>query len=596
MIEQSIHVKIKTKEGILGTLKISSDINSELDNKFKSIETKKVKGMTLNNIKKDYALDTYTPIQYCVLSSYSTDIFLLEETEYTFSFELNKKITNLDKLEVFDHLRKHVHGRSNFRFSHLKDVWIANVNFRGFAGKTFINIIYEDVEIYSLMVEVRTKKLGYDNEYSQMIADLAKYSSGLLFNVKSSLYQNYILPPDNLTRGTLYEYYMLLEYLFRPENLPSVSEYLSRNLYSLLENTSELVPTPLVSNIGANEIAELSSNPHHISETTKQYSIYNDEDKYYIPLMINEMKYVDNINVPENRFYKYFLEFIRDLINKLYHENPDAKQVKLSLKHYNDIINSILSHKYFKDISRLDYVSLNSQVLQKKEGYREILQYYLMFEFGLKISFDDLTDEFRGYQKELSKVYEIWQYFQLIEILNAMTVSDKDLENFVDTENWTITLENIKKLDYFKPLVINDKEIEVILRYNYSFESSETYKNGDLSTYSEQLDPDYTIQLKYENTTKFIHFDAKYKIKKGTYKKEDIHKMHTYKDGINDTLGAFVLYPGENPKTIYYEKDGCFGAVGALCLKPGTTNKNQKEIKKFIKEFVREWLETFKKG
>ena len=167
---------------------------------------------------------------------------------------------------------------------------------------------------------------------------------------------------------------MLLEYIFRPQNLPAVSEYLSRNLYSLLEDKSELVPTSLASNIGESEIAELSSNPHNISETTEDYSIYENENKYYVPLMVNQLKYEDNIDVPENRFYKYFLEFIRDLIAKLYDNgNCDYNQIKLSLEYYYDVINSILSHRYFKEISRLDYVPLNSQVLQKKEGYREIL-------------------------------------------------------------------------------------------------------------------------------------------------------------------------------------------------------------------------------
>ena len=62
MVEQSINVKIKTKEEVLGTLTISSNVNIQLENKFKEIESKKIKGMVFNNIEKDFALDTYTPI------------------------------------------------------------------------------------------------------------------------------------------------------------------------------------------------------------------------------------------------------------------------------------------------------------------------------------------------------------------------------------------------------------------------------------------------------------------------------------------------------------------------------------------------------
>ena len=591
MIDQSINVEIKTKEGTLGTLKIASTINSQLESYFCDIESKKVKGMVLENIRKDQVLDILTPIQYCVLPSHLTDFFLLEETEYTFSFISNSQFANDDKLKVFDFLMDHSHGKSEIYFSHINDVWIANVNFRSFVGKTFIDIVYDGEKIFNLMLEVRTKKLDYDNEYSQMIADLSKYSSGLMFNINASLYQNHILSND--LKSSLYEYFMLLEYLFRPENLPSVCEYLSRNLYSLLENTSELVPTPLASNIGAREIAELSSNPHHISETSDQYSIYEFESRHYAPLMINEIKYFDNIDTPENRFYKYFLEFIRDLIVKLYRSNPGENQIKLSLEKYYGIINSVLSQRYFNDISRLDYIPLNSQVLQKKEGYREILQFYLMFEFGLKIHFKDLTDNFRGFQKELATIYEIWGFFELNDIIDNLTDSKIDFETFVDTDNWSLRIAKGMVIPYSKKLNIDNYEVNLKLMYNYSFYHSNEYGNGKLKSYSEQMDPDNTLVIECNGITRLMHFDTKYKLVDGKYNPDDIRKMHAYKDGINDSIGAYVLYPGDNHyDVVFNETDGSFGSVGAFSLKPQRRNNDQKErIKRFIRETIRDAID-----
>lgn len=587
MVDQSINVEIKTKMGTLGTLKIASTINTQLESYFCDIESKKVKGMVLENIKKDHVLDISTPIQYCVLPLHLTDFFLLEETEYTFSFISNSQFANDDKLKVFDFLMDHSQGKSEFYFSHINDVWIANVNFRSFVGKTFIDIVYDGEKIFNLMLEVRSKKLDYDNEYSQMIADLSKYTSGLMFNVNSSLYQNHILSND--LKSTLYEYFMILEYLFRPENLPSVCEYLSRNLYSLLENTSELVPTPLASNIGASEIAELSANPHHISETTNQYSIYDFKGKHYAPLMINEIKYFENIDVPENRFYKYFLEFIRDLIVKLYRNNPRENQIKISLKKYYDIINSVLSQRYFNDISRLDYIPLNSQVLQKKEGYREILQFYLMFEFGLKIHFKDLTDNFRGFQKELAKIYEIWGYFQLIDIVDKLTDTKSGFEDFVDIDKWSISISNINYLDHFNKFDIDGNEVKVKLMYNHSFNHSNYYGNGKLQSYSVQMDPDNTLIIECNGVTRLMHFDTKYKLVDGNYNTDDIRKMNAYKDSINDSIGAYVLYPGDkdDDNEIFKETDGSFGSVGAFCLKPKKNNDNQKKL---IKDFIYETI------
>ena len=589
MVDQSIDVVIKNKDEIMGVLSISSKLSDNICDKYQDIGSKKINGMDFKNIEKDYNLDKITPIQYCVLPSYSTSIFLLEETEYTLSFVASKNFKKGD-IKVFDYLKTHNHGKSQMAFTHRNDVWIANINFRSYVGKTFIDLKFESF-IYELMVEVRTKKLNYDSEYSDMIAELSKYSSGLLFNVNASLYQNHIFSKDIKT--TLYEYFMLLEYLFRPQNLPAVCEHISRNLYSLLNTTYELVPTVLASNIGENEIAELSSNPQYISETTEEYSIHSDGGKYYVPLMIKEKKYKDNIDVPENRFFKYFLEFIRDLISKLYDNgNCDDNQIKLSLKYYYNVINSILAHRYFDEISRLDYIPLNSQVLQKKEGYRDILEYYLMFEFGLKISFNDLTDKFRGFEKEVANIYEIWCYFQLIDIVNDLTCSTYDFETFVDINTWSLSLDNINVLNYFNTLHVRDYDVNLTLMYNYEFKHSENYENGIFSSYSENLKPDNTLVIECNGIKKLIHFDAKYKLKYGSYKPEDVNKMNTYKDAINDTIGAYILYPGKNSKVVYPENDGSYGSVGAFSLKPENTKRYKNEIKKFIEKTINELFDN----
>ena len=205
--------------------------------------------------------------------------------------------------------------------------------------------------------------------------------------------------------STSYEDFMLLEYLFRPENLPSTFEYLSNNLYTLLENQIEEVPTSMASNVGPNELIDVFSNPRNLYKTKESNSLWNQRTNGYIPIKINETKHVDTIDVPENRFYKNFLEFIESLIISLINKTEEG-YVRDKLYEYKEEISYYLSQRYFKDISIMDYAPLNSQVLQKKEGYRDILEYYLMFEFGFKMNWSDITNDFRGYEKKLSTLYE----------------------------------------------------------------------------------------------------------------------------------------------------------------------------------------------
>ena len=88
----------------------------------------------------------------------------------------------------------------------------------------------------------------------------------------------------------------------------------------------------------------------------------------------------------------------------------------------------------------MDYAPLNSQVLQKKEGYRSILKYFLMLESGFKISWNDFSKNFTAFQKELWKLYQYWVYFELVDILEDISSSKIDYESLINHDNWSVNL------------------------------------------------------------------------------------------------------------------------------------------------------------
>ena len=298
-------------------------------------------------------------------------------------------------------------------------------------------------------------------------------------------------------------------------------------------------------------------------------------------MRINETKHVDTIDVPENRFYKNFLEFIESLIISLLKKTEEG-YVKDKLFEYKEEISYYLSQRYFKDISVMEYAPLNSQVLQKKEGYRDILEYYLMFEFGFKMNWSDITNDFRGYEKKLSTLYEYWCYFELIHIVKELTGSKINFEDVfeIDKQNWNIHLKEgiIKELDF----EIDNQLIKINLMYNKTF-------NKDKGTYSVEMRPDYTLEFIINNNSYKIHFDAKYRLNiyDESFKNQDIIKMHSYKDAIENTLGAYVLYPGEK-KEIFEENE--LESVGAFPLNPGDDQNEKRILVKFIDNLLEKLL------
>lgn len=535
-------------------VKITTDIGIitlSCESKYSYNNIDQIDNISLTNIPITYNPTQTIPIIYNKTNEFA-NICLLEEFKYDISFE-----SNCNELDVFKTLNN-FKDNSPITLLEFENNYKGYLQFSSYVGKTFLDIYRKEVCIFSLPIEIQSRKLNYNKHYPLMIGDLSEYSSGIIFELNSPIYQEFHLENENQSP---YEKFMLLEYILREEHLPSIIEYLSRNLYSTLENVKEEVPIAVASNAGPTDLIDAVL----------------DADEFYnnIPLKINETKYEDTIDIAENRFYKYFLELISDLIEDLLLEIDDGYAYdKLNI--YKQELNYYLSQKYFKEISILDHIPLNSQVLQKKEGYRDILSYYLMFEFGFKLNWKELSDKFKGHEKKVFELYEYWCYFKLMEIMQELSDCEINFEDIFVISDDGVSIELREGI--ITSFVYNGVEIDLL--YNKTFKNSdEEYKS-----YSVNLRPDYTLRV-HSDETYFIHFDAKYKmyVDSEKFKNEDIVKMHAYKDAIPNTIGAYVIYPGTKNE-LYYENDKQVESVGAFGLIPGEERTNR--ISNFLEKLI----------
>lgn len=519
-------VKITTPLGII-TLSSKSYYSQNNTDKLDDIE--------LINVPIRYNYSSDIPIIYNKTNEFAK-VCILEELKYDISFE-----TTHSNLELFKTLNNFP-DNSPLTLFKFDNNYKGSLQFSSYVGKTFLDIYQDNECVFKLPIEVQSRKLNYHKHYPKMIGDLSNYASGIIFELNSPSYQEFILENNNQSP---YEKFMILEYIFQEEHLPSIIEYLSRNLYSTLENIKEEVPISFADNIAPNDLIDAILDSEELHDN--------------IPLRINETKYEDTIDVAENRFYKYFLELIADYIDQLLKEIDEGYAYD-KLKIYKSELNYYLSQKYFKKISRLNYIPLNSQVLQKKEGYRDILSYYLIFEFGFKLKWRELSDEFKGHEKKVFELYEYWCYFKLVEIMEHICDMKVNFEDIFEISEDKLSIQLKEGIGN----TFNYKGMTVRLLYNKTFRQSDEYYNS----YSVQLRPDYSLEVHTSNKIYYIHFDAKYKmhVDSETFKNEDIVKMHAYKDAIQNTIGAYVLYPGSKPK-IFYENE--FESVGAFGLIPG---------------------------
>jgi hypothetical protein len=610
MIEQKVIIHLIDGESDqIGTLTVSSlDFRGS-----KSPDINISNSIILNNVPMVDEPDNLTPIQYCPdIGANFAKLMFLEETEYQILFESSEVNAGYEVLYSLTKINDAHFKPFRFELGDKNTYKIAGtLNFRSYVGKSFLDVRKNGVNSDKIPIEVRSKKIDYFSQYSAMIADLSQHSLSLIFEVNSPLYQEFEI--DYRQKETYYEDFMFLEYLFREENLPSIFEYLSKNLHSQLKNHTETVPISFASNVNQNTLKNIISKPNKLLKSQSGLEIANKLNGH-LPYEIDQTKHEDVIDIPENRFFKYFLELIRDLVEKLL-ESSSEGYINDKLLYFSDEIGYYLSSKFFNHISAMEYVPFNSQILHKKEGYREIFQYFLMLEFSFRLSWDEINSQFKGFEKKLSELYEYWCYFKLLKVLNELSVHKINFEDVftINKDNWSISIKKgVKSCKKFR-LLLYGREIEIELFYNLRFSEGSEYRS-----YSLAFKPDYTLLVTIGNVTNYIHFDAKYrseleivdfydKIESSTkldeeiekrdsleekeyvFKDGDIYKMHTYKDSILMTEGAYVLYPGNKTKQ-FFESNTIIPSVGAFSLTPGNDEIEEDNLEIFIKNVLKTLL------
>ncbi|MBP2046732.1 DUF2357 domain-containing protein [Methanobacterium aggregans] len=625
MVEQRVLIHLQDKKGNeLGLLTISA-----ITNGLKNGETFKKGFLTLENVPLVEKPDDETPIQYHSNNELNdlSKLMLLEETKYQVLFETQipfedepkvLKTIQQGKAKIFEELRFKISSDESYKCAGI-------LNFHSYVGKSFFDVEMGGVESVPCPFEVRSKKIGYLDHYPAMIGDLSEVASGMIYEMDSPLAQ--YLEFHRKPKETLYEDFMFLEYLFRLENLPTAYEYIKRNMYSLLESYVEVVPASFASNLGPSEMLDVISRPEHLFKSDDTPKDWPSSLKGYVPDTITQRYHHETIDTSENRFLKYFLELldklIEDLIKQLL-ELKDEGYVLDELYKYQRIVQDYLSEKWVRNVGKLNYLPLNSQVIQKREGYRDIFKYFIQFEFSFRLQWDEVEDRIKGYERKLSELYEYWCYFKLIKVLNKLSNQKLVYTDIykISKDKWSIKVKRGRdSLQKFN-IKFNDREITLNLMYNRLFSQNTKYKS-----YSLPFRPDYTIFIEFEGETYFVHFDAKYKSegrvldfyeKIGSnlpsdeiydaeeelvnerdaeeqisrkYKYGDVYKMHTYKDAILFTEGAYVLYPGDEERIFHEISSKPIPSVGAFPLTPGKDGVEEENLLLFIKAILKNILE-----
>ncbi len=492
-----------------------------------------------------------------------------------------------------------------------------------FVGKLEIPIQLKETEVTltTIELEVQSVKTGYRDDYRDMLEFITEKCTDLLMqaNAPASHYFDIDYTKDS---QTLYQKFAFIKSVIGTDEF---SEAVHRIVSFPVTRWSEISESKDIRN------ARRFSNAS-IKEIIKGRNRTNLPDTHYLksygldslPGKITSIRKADSVDTPENRFVKHalevFLKFCGDInkkAKKFRHKKTENESETLIGE-----LESQLHHSFFKEISRPTTLKLNSPVLQRKEGYREILRVWLMFDLAARLIWTGGDDIYSGGKKDIATLYEYWLFFQLLDLFSDLfSIESTDIADLIKetSDGLSLQLKQGKVTALSGMYDSGSRKLNIRFNYNRSFGGKNTYPAS--GSWTTTLRPDYTLSIwpfgikeceaEKQELIVHIHFDAKYKVanlfeildrdnesqlnkektenRKGIYKNADLLKMHAYKDAIRRTGGAYVLYPGEEPirQKGFHE---IIPGLGAFPVRPSKTETGITELKVFINEVIDHFL------
>lgn len=486
--------------------------------------------------------------------------------------------------------------------------------------------------IDKIQLEVHSVKSDYRTDYRFMLESITEKCTDLIMQIDSPINQHFETD-FNKNPETLYQRFSFVKSLIDSKEFEEAIQKIVSNPTTKWEEEHEEKDIRRIRRFNQKNIKQLvtKSNRLQISSNhflNKSYGLTS------IPTKIDSTRKTESIDTAENRFIKHSLEEFL-----FFCENCELKFEKYSNAKFESgllvtKISTLLNQSFFKQISRPTSLKLNSPVLQRKSGYREVLNAWLKFDLAAKLIWNGGDNVYSAGKKDIATLYEYWLFFTLLDLLKEVfEIEPKSIEELIQYDKGQLTL-NLKQGTAIALKGIYKSEtrnLNIQFSYNRSFGGGKTFpKSG---SYTTTLRPDYTLSIWPEEIKEakdaeitelitHIHFDAKYKVnnfyeliskskdeelteeenielineeleevKKGTFKNQDLLKMHAYKDAIRRTAGAYVLYPGEGKDEPFRGFHELIPGLGAFVIKPNKDDKDKEHLKNFLKKVVANFID-----
>jgi len=486
------------------------------------------------------------------------------------------------------------------------------LNFESRAGTSYLDLEVDTGIKIDIPVEVLTQKLDYYEEFQELLHQISEYNAELLIRFDTATETTFGVTSE--TEISPMAELMAFRRLFRNGRLSTYVREIINN------------PSTKTTSLTVKEDAAFVTNPDWatLAQSAMDYDfmhggVLKENFSGYTPLNLPDRKIKISVDTKDNRFVKTSLQLLRSRLNQLKVRMPKKyASSKTVMQTWSEELDSLLFNPFWNEIGASEEFP-SSMVMANRKGYREYMMFYLVFGLSIKLESENTLLSIGGDIKQVFHLYEMWCYLMMHEVLCDLTKSTGNPELSFANKDRKFMKDLISRND--KPILFtflhNGKEVTLSLFYNKDFHPVDEKTTLWADSYSGVFNPDISISIEMDGHVHWLHFDAKYRLDlskwkselKGddaiasSFKREDIHKMHTYRDAVLGTRGSYVLYPGcERINELYvrnpdkgYRDTNLMPSVGAFPLKPTASDVQQKQmssISQHIEKCIIDLLES----
>jgi predicted component of viral defense system (DUF524 family) len=534
---------------------------------------------------------------------------LLESEEYLYEINVNlsgEKFIKTDKPEILNpDTTKGDRGR---------------LRTGNHTGCLPVRIFVGDLALGQVSFEVRSRKLDYLSHYRWMLENITGSFSEVVMERFAPTEQRFTIDQTQDPK-TLYQRFAFLKSLVNGDAFDaSMSQILARPHRIWVEEEEFRKPGQNIRPTSA-VARQLAKPGPRIAWQESRLPLGISS----LPVQLSVTRREETLDTPENRFIKFALSLWRSVLSDiafaLGRETPSLP-VKRGLREIQEVkeqLDVFLSQELFREVGRLTHFPASSQVLQKKEGYRDLYRIYIQFEAAALLTWQGGDDVYGAGQRDVATLYEFWVFLQLAKLVSGLCQVPFNWEELlqISDDGLSIRLRRGDSRVLSGRLSRLGRGLRVELWFNRAFGT----QSSAYTTWTRPMRPDCSLLISPDEECAadfervWLHFDAKYRVEslegmfggkgadqdeeakvfeeeeaadsKGRPKRTDLLKMHAYRDAIRRTAGAYVIYPGDMEEKLrqYHE---ILPGLGAFALLPSESGDavGTAPLKQFIEDVL----------